>query len=148
MLPTAEYPRRVRFTGIDTLTFDTIYDRTGPSAYKVARYSLRVPTTTSREYVSVLGMGDSYISGEGAAGTYSAGTDTKQNKCHLSWFSYPYRAGAQAFNTATPSPAPAQRCLTYRWPPGTQKQTQRRRLREDDYLGQVINKKGGKSVTK
>lgn len=97
VLPTAEYPRRVRFTGIDTLTFDTIYDRTGPSAYKVARYSLRVPTTTIREYVSVLGMGDSYISGEGAAGTYFAGTDTKQNKCHLSWFSYPYRAGAQAF---------------------------------------------------
>jgi hypothetical protein len=97
VLPTAEYPRRVRFTGIDTLTFDTIYDRTGPSAYKVARYSLRVPTTTKREYVSVLGMGDSYISGEGAAGTYFPSTDTKQNKCHLSWFSYPYRAGAQAF---------------------------------------------------
>ncbi|QQS18943.1 hypothetical protein IPL68_02695 [Candidatus Saccharibacteria bacterium] len=97
VLPTAEYPRRVRFTSDDTLTFDTIYDRTGQSAYSVARYSLRVPASTTREYISVLGMGDSYISGEGAAGTYFAGTDTKQNKCHLSWFSYPYRVGAQAF---------------------------------------------------
>jgi hypothetical protein len=97
MLPTAEYPRRVRFVAEDTLTFDTIYDRTNSSAYKVARYSLRVPESTGREYVGVLGMGDSYIAGEGSAGSYYAGTDTKQNKCHLSWFSYPYRAGAQAF---------------------------------------------------
>ncbi|QQS69126.1 SGNH/GDSL hydrolase family protein [Candidatus Saccharibacteria bacterium] len=142
VLPTAEYPRRVRFTGIDTLTFDTIYDRTGPSAYKVARYSLRVPTTTSREYVSVLGMGDSYISGEGAAGTYSAGTDTKQNKCHLSWFSYPYRAGAQAFQYGHSVACSGATMFDVSMAAGDPETDPEKKVtREDDYLGQVINKK-------
>ena len=97
MLPTAEYPRRVRFVANNTLVFDTIYDRTNTSTFKVARYSVSMTQKTAREYVGVLGMGDSYISGEGAAGTYFEGTDTKQNKCHLSWFSYPYRVGAIGF---------------------------------------------------
>ncbi len=141
VLPTAEYPRRVRFTGIDTLTFDTIYDRTGPSAYKVARYSLRVPTTTSREYVSVLGMGDSYISGEGAAGTYFAGTDTKQNKCHLSWFSYPYRAGAQAFQYGHSVACSGATMFDVSMAAGDPETDPEKKVtREDDYLGQTTNR--------
>lgn len=98
MLPSAEYPRRVRFVANNSLTFDSIHDRTGAATYSVSRYSVSVETSESREYVGLLGMGDSYISGEGASGTYFEGTDTKQNKCHLSWFSYPYRIGAKQFS--------------------------------------------------
>jgi lysophospholipase L1-like esterase len=97
VLPAAEYPRRVRFVGSHTITFDTVYSRTSATAFKVARYSVTVPETTSREYVGLLAVGDSYISGEGAAGTYFYGTDTKQNKCHLSMYSHPYRIGPQLF---------------------------------------------------
>ncbi len=97
MVQGAEYPRRVRFVDDKTITFDSVYDRTGPTSFKVACYSVTMPQETVREYVGVLGMGDSYISGEGAAGTYLTGTDTKQNKCHLSWYSYPYQTGAKEF---------------------------------------------------
>lgn len=100
VLPAAEYPRRVRFVGNHTITFDTVYSRTSATAFKVARYSVTVPETTSREYVGLLALGDSYISGEGAAGTYFYGTDTKQNKCHLSMYSYPYRIGPQLFQNS------------------------------------------------
>ncbi|QQS20189.1 SGNH/GDSL hydrolase family protein [Candidatus Saccharibacteria bacterium] len=97
VLPTAEYPRRIRFLDKNTLTFDTVYDRTSTTSFKVARYSVTMPKETPREYVGLLGMGDSYISGEGATGTFFAGTDTKQNKCHVSYYSYPYRIGAKQF---------------------------------------------------
>lgn len=97
VLPSAEYPRRVRFVADDTLTLDTVYDRTGPSAFKVARYAVHMPESNTREYVGVLGLGDSYISGEGATGTYWTGTNTKNNKCHLSRLSHPYLLGAVQF---------------------------------------------------
>lgn len=42
--------------------------------------------------LDLLGMGESYISGEGAF-DYQGGTDTSDNKCHLSLISYPYLAG-------------------------------------------------------
>ncbi len=94
-LATAEYPRHFRFTGDGTILFGIIYDRAG-SSYKAASYQVSDASHASPA-VSLLGMGDSYISGEGAAGTYFGGTDTASNKCHLSWFSYPYRVGAQLF---------------------------------------------------
>ncbi|MBL8122431.1 hypothetical protein JNM87_06835, partial [Candidatus Saccharibacteria bacterium] len=97
MLPTAEYPRRIRFPATDTITFDTIFNRTSTASYSVARFRAKAGVASGREYVGLLGMGDSYISGEGASGTYFEGTDTKQNKCHLSWFSYPFRIGAKQF---------------------------------------------------
>lgn len=96
-LPTAEYPRRVRFVANGTLSFDTIYDRVSTTEYKVARYYVSVPEGADRDYVGLLAMGDSYISGEGAAGKYFSGTDTKNNRCHNAWSSYPYRIGAELF---------------------------------------------------
>ena len=44
--------------------------------------------------IRLLAMGDSYISGEGAY-SYRDGTDTSNNKCHLSTVSYPYLLGAK-----------------------------------------------------
>ncbi|MGA3150684.1 MAG: SGNH/GDSL hydrolase family protein [Candidatus Saccharimonadales bacterium] len=58
--------------------------------------------TTSKYILSTAGgglhqldyltLGDSYISGEGAF-NYLAGTDTSDNKCHISVISYPYLLG-------------------------------------------------------
>lgn len=96
-LPTAEYPRHIRFSGNSALVFDTVYDRTSPSAFKVASYrianDLNAPDT-----IELLGMGDSYISGEGAFG-YRADTDTSNNGCHNSIFSYPYLVGIKLYQS-------------------------------------------------
>lgn len=97
LLPGVEAPQRLRFLSPTALTFDGIYDRTSPTQYRVARYRVTMTHTTTRDYVGVLGMGDSYISGEGAKGKYFAGTDTQNNKCHLAWTSYPYAIGAKTF---------------------------------------------------
>ncbi len=46
----------------------------------------------------LLGMGDSYISGEGTQ-DYRPGTDTSDNKCHLSDTSYPILIGAKFYDS-------------------------------------------------
>lgn len=47
--------------------------------------------------IELLGMGESYISGEGAF-NYQGGTDTDDNNCHLSLISYPYLIGRDSNN--------------------------------------------------
>jgi hypothetical protein len=140
MLPSAEYPRRVRFVANDTLTFDTIHDRMGLAAYSVSRYSVSVETSENREYVGLLGMGDSYISGEGASGTYFEGTDTKQNKCHLSWFSYPYRIGAKQFSYGRSVACSGAKMLDVTVKAGDPEDLIDGEKIEDNYEGQVKNK--------
>lgn len=51
-------------------------------------------TTNTTEPIHLLALGDSYISGEGEL-SYLSGTDTSNNKCHLSALSYPYLLGAK-----------------------------------------------------
>lgn len=138
VLPTAEYPRRVRFMSQDTITFDTVYDRTGANTFKVARYSLTMPERSTREYVGVLGMGDSYISGEGAAGTYYEGTDTKNNRCHQSWLSYPYFLGAEQFRYGHSVACSGAKMLDVTVAAGDPRG---KVMKEDGYKGQVQGKK-------
>ncbi|PID30827.1 hypothetical protein CSA80_03620 [Candidatus Saccharibacteria bacterium] len=138
VLPTAEYPRRVRFVKNNVMTFDTVYDRTGPASFKVARYQVTMPKQTAREYVGVLGMGDSYISGEGVPGTYFTGTDTRQNKCHLSWYSYPFRINAKEFHHGRSVACSGAKLFDVSIAAGDPRGEV---VREDDYEGQVGNKK-------
>ncbi|HET9850428.1 MAG TPA: SGNH/GDSL hydrolase family protein [Candidatus Saccharimonadales bacterium] len=60
------------------------------SKTKTARFIVSTSDTTSR--VQYLALGDSYISGEGAR-DYQGGTDTDDNRCHVSLVSYPYLIG-------------------------------------------------------
>jgi lysophospholipase L1-like esterase len=88
---------RLQFIDDDTLKIvgrhynssntDNIYDE----------YYVSAPGTTLYK-LAFLGMGDSYISGEGI-GVYQEGTDTDDNKCHLSPQSYPNLIGRQYFDS-------------------------------------------------
>ncbi|MBX4201944.1 SGNH/GDSL hydrolase family protein [Candidatus Saccharibacteria bacterium] len=51
-----------------------------------------VSTVDINPGLNFLALGDSYISGEGAF-DYQPGTDVPENKCHLSFVSYPYLIG-------------------------------------------------------
>ncbi len=93
-----EYPRHIRFDGNDVVTFDAVHDRTSATTYSVSRYRVKTTTTPGTPRLGLLGMGDSYISGEGAY-YYRSGTDTNNNKCHTSWMSYPYVQGRQYYPT-------------------------------------------------
>lgn len=57
---------------------------------KTARFLISNANIASQ--IDYLALGESYISGEGAF-NYQAGTDTKDNRCHLSFSSYPYLIG-------------------------------------------------------
>ena len=142
VLPSAEYPRRVRFVGNHTITFDTVHSRTSATVFKAARYSVTVPETTSREYVGLLALGDSYISGEGAAGTYFYGTDTKQNKCHLSMYSHPYRIGPQLFQNSRSVACSGAKMLDVSMAAGDPEDDKALKIfNENQYTGQVKDKK-------
>jgi lysophospholipase L1-like esterase len=83
---------RIRFMSNDTLSFYMVYND-GPTR-KISKYYLGTDNLTNG--IEYLTLGDSYISGEGAF-QYKDGTDTSNNKCHLSNHSYPYLLG-QALN--------------------------------------------------
>lgn len=92
----AEYPRHIRFAGDSLLQFDSVHDRTDAQHFEVSRYAAVVSESVHERYLSLLGMGDSYISGEGAR-LYLDDTDTANNKCHNSWLSYPVSTGRTYF---------------------------------------------------
>jgi hypothetical protein len=92
----AEYPRHIRFAGDSLLQFDSVHDRTDAQHFEVSRYAAVVSESVHERYLSLLGMGDSYISGEGAR-VYLDDTDTANNKCHNSWLSYPVSTGRTYF---------------------------------------------------
>lgn len=65
--------------------------------YTFARYIVGAAGSLSRQ--DLLGLGDSYISGEGEF-EYLPGTDTNSNKCHTSSLSYPLLLGQSlSFNS-------------------------------------------------
>lgn len=77
---------RVRFVSNNTLRLYAGYD-TG-SGNKAAPFTIN-PEGTGVFQHDYLALGDSYISGEGAH-NYLQGTDTGDNKCHVSLLSHPY----------------------------------------------------------
>jgi hypothetical protein len=89
-------PLNMRFLNGTTLSFSSVYDYVSSTSYKAATYLVAVSSTDAHR-LGVLGVGDSYISGEGTF-AYRPGTDTYNlpgNKCHLSEASYPYILGKQ-----------------------------------------------------
>lgn len=90
-----EYPRRLRFAGDNSLLVQGVYARNSPTSFSVAEYSVS-PSSTGSAPLSLLVMGDSYISGEGVK-YYRSGTDTRDNKCHNSWLAYGYQRGWSHF---------------------------------------------------
>lgn len=93
---TSEAPRKIAFTSDNKIVFESIHDRTSSTMFKVAQYSVANVMSEASIQETMLALGDSYISGEGAY-SYISGTDTSDNKCHQSSVSYPYLLGAQLF---------------------------------------------------
>jgi len=84
--------RHLRFVNDGLLSFETsMVDPTQAGIYELA------PTTSIDSLIDYLGLGDSYTSGEGAF-NYSDGTDTANNKCHLSIKSYPLLLARDIFS--------------------------------------------------
>lgn len=92
-----ERPVRLRFVDDYSLDFTARYGTAADSSYHVARFVTTAPGEAEHE-IGLLGMGDSYISGQGAF-EYIRGTDTSLNPCHLSSLSYPFILGAEDFDS-------------------------------------------------
>ena len=87
-LPGFESVAQARFLSKDLLATYATYKV--DNELKTAR--VLISNTDIDSQIDYLALGDSYISGEGAF-NYQAGTDTKNNTCHLSLVSYPYLIG-------------------------------------------------------
>lgn len=74
--------RHVRFINDRLLSFEARTNTAGSWVYELS------PQGSIDSLIDYLALGDSYTSGEGAF-DYLAGTDTADNKCHLSVNSYP-----------------------------------------------------------
>jgi len=90
-LPKAGKLANLRFVGNQTIRFDATYNTSG-SHFDAATYLLSV--VPEDHGLGLLGVGDSYISGEGAYG-YIKGTNLGVNHCHQSLASYPFLLGAK-----------------------------------------------------
>lgn len=82
-IPQTSMVRQVRFIHEGLITFEAVTPHQSTSGTYVM-----APTGQITALINYLGLGDSYTSGEGAF-NYRAGTDTKENSCHLSVHSYP-----------------------------------------------------------
>lgn len=95
-VPGLTHPTHIRFVNDNTISFEGWYDLDGATR-KVASF-----TATAAGYAThnlgLLGLGDSYISGQGAF-NYRDGTDTYNDFCHLSPLSYPFLLGKLNFNS-------------------------------------------------
>lgn len=91
-IPGLKTIRQVRFTDDGLLSFvATTAD--GTFDYEMA------PSGQITNELDYLALGDSFTSGEGA-GSYSSETDTENNHCHLSTFSYPLLLSSDIFTKA------------------------------------------------
>lgn len=90
------YPTHVRFVNDNTISFSARY-KTDGAHFKAAVFTATA-AGASQHTLGLLGMGDSYISGQGAF-SYANGTDTKNNSCHVSQLAYPFILGAKDFNS-------------------------------------------------
>lgn len=87
-VPGYSFTSYARFMDDNTLAVYATY-KSG-SVNKTARFI--ISNTSINNQINYLALGDSYISGEGAF-DYQGGTDTDNNKCHLSLLAYPYLIG-------------------------------------------------------
>lgn len=82
----------LRFVDDGNISFTAYYGHSPTdSDFRAATY-LVTAAGADEHNLGLLGMGDSYISGEGEF-QYVSGTDTDINKCHLSKLAYPYLLG-------------------------------------------------------
>ena len=95
--PGMEHPTHLRFINDDSLSFSADYDATSGGVHKAATFVATAPGGVEHK-LGLLGMGDSYISGQGAF-DYREGTDTDNNGCHLSDLSYPSILGKEDFDS-------------------------------------------------
>ena len=89
-------PADLRFADNNELSFSDTYNSSG-HAFQAAVFTL-TPSGVALHGLGLLGMGDSYISGEGAF-MYAKDTDSDGNHCHQSPLSYPFILGAVHFGT-------------------------------------------------
>jgi hypothetical protein len=96
-IPNGSIFGNLRFVNDDNIRFDAKYRTSASDPYSTSSYIATAPGGTLHG-LGLLGMGDSYISGEGI-NMYREGTDTNENKCHLSDLSYPYLLGENYFDS-------------------------------------------------
>lgn len=88
------YIRQVRFINNNLLSFEaTTNTPANDGVYLLA------PSASIQSLTDYVALGDSYTSGEGAF-NYIAGTDTEDNRCHLSINSYPMLLTRDLFSQA------------------------------------------------
>jgi hypothetical protein len=85
--------RHVRFLNDGLISFEALTNDGSSGSYVLA------PTDNITSLTDYIGLGDSYTSGEGAF-DYLEGTDTADNKCHLSLRSYPLLLTHDLFSAA------------------------------------------------
>lgn len=95
--PGLNRPVHLRFVNNTTIQFAARYDMQDGSRYKVATFATTAAGVPEHG-IGLLGLGDSYISGQGAF-VYREATDAGNNGCHLSELSYPFLLGKKYFNT-------------------------------------------------
>lgn len=95
--PGMDRPTHIRFINDDSISFSARYAVSSGSVYKAANFVATAPGGVQHK-IGLLGLGDSYISGQGAF-AYREGTDTANNGCHLSELSYPFILGKEYFNS-------------------------------------------------
>lgn len=95
--PDLELPTHLRFINDDSLSFNARYALGSPTKFKAATFVATAPGEAEHK-LGLLGMGDSYISGQGAF-EYRKGTDTPNDFCHLSELSYPFILGKSNFDS-------------------------------------------------
>lgn len=92
-IPNANTLGRLRFVNSQLLGFEVRNSGSGDGIYALS------PSGSINSFLDYLGLGDSYTSGEGAF-NYLAGTDTENNRCHLSSMSYPLLMTQAVFSSA------------------------------------------------
>lgn len=88
-VPGYNFISSARFSDDNILAVYATYE--SDQSDKTARFIISAAGNITNQIV-YLAVGDSYIAGEGAFG-YQGGTDTNDNKCHLSYLAYPYLIG-------------------------------------------------------
>lgn len=96
-IPNLVQAQNIQFATDDSLNFVAV-TKNG-STYGYERYSLTAAGQTMR-LEQYLAMGDSFAAGEGTF-QYIDGTDYGINKCHQSYFSYPYLMAARVGTVAS-----------------------------------------------
>lgn len=95
--PGLNRPTHLRFINDDAISFSARYEVVSGTQYKAAQF-VATAAGIPQHKIGLLGLGDSYISGQGAF-SYRDGTDTQNDFCHLSELSYPFLLGRTYFNS-------------------------------------------------